>query len=375
MAKRDYYDILGVSKTATADEIKKAYRALAMKYHPDRNPGNKEAEDKFKEAAEAYEYLSDAQKRAQYDQFGHSAGSQGGFGGHQYQDVNDIFENFGDIFGSMFGNAGPKRRSKKNGPAPQRGHDLAQELTLSFKESFMGAKKDVGVYRFVVCDTCSGSGCKAGTKASTCTACQGSGQEIHRQGFFSFAQPCSTCRGQGFMIPTPCGSCQGQSRVQKHERLSVNIPAGIYSGAELRIAGKGDAGVFGGEAGDLFVTVSVASDDRFTRKEYDLVTTLYLTYPQLVLGAQLEIESVDGNKETIKIPQGCAVGKEIVIPGKGFPFIQGKGRGNLVIITQCEIPTKPDAELKKYLSENAEKFSSHGKNSGGISGFFKKFLG
>lgn len=376
MAKRDYYDILGVSKTASADELKKAYRALAMKHHPDRNPGNKEAEDKFKEAAEAYEVLSDAKKRANYDQFGHAGAQQGGFGGqHQYSDVNDIFENFGDIFGSMFGNAGPQRRSKKTGPTPQRGHDLAQELTISFKESFMGCKKDVGVYRFVVCDTCSGSGCKAGTKPNLCSQCKGSGQEIHRQGFFSFAQACSGCNGQGFSIPSPCSNCSGQSRVQKHERLSVNIPAGIYSGAELRIAGKGDAGVFGGEAGDLFATVSVTNDDRFSRREYDLVTTLYLTYPQLVLGAQLEIESVDGSKEAIKISAGCPVGKEIVIAGKGFPFIQGRGRGNLVIITQCEIPTKLDAETKKFLTENADKFTNAGKKDRGITGFFKKFLG
>lgn len=375
MAKRDFYEILGVAKTANADEIKKAYRALAMKHHPDRNPNNKEAEDKFKEAAEAYEVLSDEKKRAQYDQFGHAANQHGGHGGQHYTDPNDIFENFGDIFGSMFGQGAPKRRSKKDGPAPQRGHDLAQEVLLSFKESFIGSKKDLGVYRFVVCDDCTGTGCKSGTKASTCTACHGSGQEVHRQGFFSFAQPCGACRGQGFMIPSPCKACQGQSRVQKHERLAITIPAGIYSGAELRIAGKGDAGVFGGPSGDLFITVSVTPDDRFTRKEYDLVTTLHLTYPQLVLGAQLDIESVDGTKEAIKIPQGCPVGKEIVLPGKGFPHIQGRARGNLVIITQCEIPTKLDANVKKFLAENAEKFTSENKKSGGISGFFKKFLG
>lgn len=374
--KADYYQTLGVTKTATPDEIKTSYRKLAMKYHPDRNPNNKEAEAQFKKVAEAYEVLSDTKKRDMYDRAGHAAFEQGGYGhgGHGQPNMEDIFENFGDIFGSIFGSQ--KSRQRGGAPAPQRGHDLAQNLTISLQEAFLGCKKEVGSYRFIKCDACNGNGCADGAKAKTCARCHGAGQTINQQGIFSFAQPCSPCKGQGFVIEKPCSTCKGQSRVQKHERFTVNIPAGIYDAAELRVPGKGDAGAFSGPAGDLFVTIAIAPEKRFHRRELDLVTHLNLTYPQLVFGCQIEIESIDGTKETLKIPQGCPVGKEIKVVGKGFPSLQGKARGSLVIITQCDIPKSLNSETKKSLNEFAEKLGNQsGSSEGGISGFFKKFLG
>jgi len=381
MAKQDYYAILGVAKTATPEEIKKAYRKLALQYHPDKNPNNKQAEDKFKEAAEAYEILSDPEKKQRYDQFGHAGVGQNG-GGQHYGNAEEIFEQFGDIFGSIFGGGGGfgghghGRGRAKTGPTPQDGSDLSQEITITLQEAFLGTKKNVGVYRYQTCTDCNGNGAADNSKATICTSCRGHGQVVQQQGFFSYARPCSTCKGQGIIISNPCKICNGQSRIQKHERLTITVPAGIFNGAQLRLAEKGDAGVFGGRAGDLFVKVSVTEQTNFVRREHDLVTKLTLTYPQLVLGCQIEIETLDGSKETIKVPSGCPVGKEIVMPGKGFPILGKTARGNLVIIPQCHVPTKLNAEAKKALLE----FSTHAgtpdsSKDGGITGFFKKFLG
>lgn len=374
MNKRDYYETLGVGKGASQDDIKKAYRKLALKYHPDRNPDNKQAEEKFKEAAEAYEVLSDAKKRQKYDQFGH-AGMEGGTDYHQYRDMSDIFESFGDIFGSMFGQQRASR-GRRSGPTPQRGHDLSQSLAISLKESFVGCKKEIRIFHYVGCATCSGSGCQKGTKPTICAQCNGTGQTMRQQGFFTFAQACSACYGQGFAITSPCTACRGQSRVQKHNKLIVNIPAGIYNGAELRVANKGDAGIFGGQSGDLYINITVKADKKFHRENSDLVTTLNLTYPQMVFGAQLEIESIDGSKETIKVPKGCPVGKRIFVAGKGFKNLRGVGKGNLVIIPQCHIPRRLSAQAKAALEDYSEKLDAMPSDSeGGIIGFFKRFLG
>ena len=378
MSKRDYYEVLGIPKAASPEDIKAAYRKLAMKYHPDRNPDNTEAEDKFKEAAEAYEVLSDQQKRGQYDQFGHSGIS--GMGGHHGagggMNMDDIFESFGDIFGSMFGGGGGgQRQPRRSGPQPKHGHDLAQDVTISLKESYEGNKKEVGYYHFVSCDTCHSKGTKAGTKPQQCAECQGTGQKQFRQGFFMYAQTCSSCSGEGFIMSDPCEPCSGKSRTQKFDKFSVTIPAGVYDGAELRITGKGDAGVYGGKTGDLFIRIHVLEDKKFRRKGDDLVSTLTLTYPQLVFGSQVEIENIDDSKQTVKIPKGSPVGERIIVPGKGFANVRRKGtRGNLVIITQCHIPKKISADAKKLLSSYSSIIGTS-TDDGGIVSFFKKFLG
>ncbi len=375
MSKRDYYEVLGVSKTAAQDEIKAAYRKLAMKYHPDRNPDNKEAEEKFKEAAESYEILSDQQKRGQYDQFGHSGVSgMGGHGAGGGMNMEDIFESFGDIFGSMFGGGG-QQRARRYGPQPKHGHDLAQDVTISLKESYIGTKKEVNYYHFISCDTCSGKGSKAGTQPQTCSSCQGSGQKQFRQGFFMYAQTCTTCAGEGFIISNPCSACSGKSRTQKYDKFTVTIPAGVYDGAELRITGKGDAGVYGGRSGDLFIRICVLQDKKFHREGDNLVSTLMLTYPQLVFGCQVEIENIDGSKQMVKVPRGCPIGEKIIVPGKGFANVRRKGvKGNLVIIAQCHVPKKISAEAKKLLNSYSDIIGTYTQDSGIIS-FFKKFLG
>jgi molecular chaperone DnaJ len=374
--KRDYYEILGVSKTASAEEVKAAYRKLALKYHPDRNPGNKEAEEKFKEAAEAYEVISDVEKRKRYDQFGHAgmAGGpgMGGFNSHG-MNMDDIFENFGDIFGDIFG--AERRAKKKTGPEPRRGHDLHKDITITLKESYTGTKQEIGYYHFAQCEECKGKGMQPGTKAVQCPTCKGTGQVHFTQGFFMYSQACSKCNGQGFTIPSPCKGCNGQSRKQIYDKFSVNIPAGIFDGAELRITGKGDAGVYGGSTGDLFLKVQVKSDAHFKRVEDDLECTVLVTYPQLVLGSQVEIENIDGTKETIKINKGCAVGERIIIPGKGFPKLRGTGKGNLIVITNCDIPKKLSAKAKELLTEYSKEIGTTTQGNSGISGFFKKFLG
>ena len=374
MTKRDYYEILGVSKTASQDEIKKSYRKLALKYHPDKNPDNKDAEEKFKEASEAYEVLSNADKRKRYDQFGHS-GMQSGSDFHEYSDFGDIFSSFGDIFADLFGGGARNRRSQKTGPTPQRGHDLAQNIEITLKESYLGCKKELLIYHYVTCDTCSSSGCKPGTKPDKCSSCNGTGAVYYKQGFFSFSQPCSKCQGQGFAITTPCQTCKGQSRIQKREKITISIPAGIYDGAELRVRQKGDAGIFGGPSGDLYLRVKVEENNKFWRRNNDLVTTLNLTYPQLVLGCQVEIENIDGTKHSVKIKKGCPVGEEILIPGKGFPVPGSYAKGNLVIVTQCDIPKNLSSDTKETLLDYAKKLGNDTDNNKGISGFFKKFLG
>ena len=380
MSKRDYYEVLGVSKSASAADIKSAYRKLALKYHPDKNPDNKKAEEKFKEAAEAYEILSSSDKKAQYDQFGHAGGGQGfgGFGG-QGMNMDDIFSNFGDVFGDIFGGGGGQgqRRKKSSGPTPQRGHDRQIEASISLREAFEGVKKEVSYYHLFQCESCKGSGAEGNSKPATCNKCQGSGQTQYQQGFFMFSQTCGSCAGEGFIISNPCKTCSGQSRKQNYDKFTLTIPKGIFNGAELRVTGKGDAGVFGGTSGDLFVRVNVEANKKFARIGDNIECDVYLTCPQLVFGCQIEIENINGAKEIVKIPKGTQVGEKITIKGQGFPILRSTKRGNLIISTQCNIPTNLSSKAKEILKDYSNEIGTEVTDSfnGGISGFFKKFLG
>lgn len=371
--KRDYYEVLGVPRSASTSDIKAAYRKLALKYHPDRNPNDKGAEDKFKEATAAYEVLSDDAKRRAYDQYGHAAEQMGGPGGPEmHMNMEDIFDIFGDVFGG-----GQKRKKKATSPTARRGNDLHKELTITLQTSFTGGTEQMKVYRYVTCETCEGKGAQKGSKFVPCARCHGAGQITFQQGIFAYSQTCPDCGGEGFTITDPCTACRGQSRVQTYDTFTITIPAGIFDGAELRIAKKGDAGLYGGPTGDLFIKMIVAPDKKFKRVHDDLVAILPLTYPQLVFGAQVEIVSIDGSKETIKIPKGCPVGDKISIPGKGFVKLRGSGHGALVIITQCTIPTSLSTEAKTLLKQYAEMTGNDPVDSkqDGIVGFFKKFLG
>jgi molecular chaperone DnaJ len=376
MNSSNYYDILGVSRTSSQEDIKKAYRKLALKYHPDKNPDNKSAEEKFKEAAQAYEVLSDEKKRRQYDQFGHSAFTNMGSGNTSSHGMNmdDIFNQFGDIFGDIFGGQGQSGR--KSAPEARRGHDLYKEVQVTLKESFLGTSKELAFYHFAICQDCSGKGATKGTSAHQCTKCNGSGQMNFRQGFFMYSQTCDGCGGHGYTIPSPCQTCKGQSRTQLYDKFTIAIPAGVFDGAELRKTGKGDAGVYGGRTGDLLMRIQVLPDKTFKRIQDDLICYITLTYPQLVLGSQVEIESIDGSKEMIKIPKGSAVGERIMVPGKGFTTLRGKVKGNLIVITKCHIPKKLAPESKKLLAQYSEIIGTDtNQGDGSISSFFKKFLG
>ena len=375
MSSQDYYQILGVSKDASKSDVKKAYRKLALKYHPDRNPDNKESEEKFKAGAEAYSVLSDDKKRQQYDRFGKS-GSQGGGFDTYGSNMQDIFSQFADIFGDQSGSRTQSRRPEA--PKARRGHDLAAQLSISLNDSYLGVKKEIKNYHFVTCDTCNGSGCKAGTKPIICKHCHGSGTQEFAQGFLMvYTQTCTHCAGQGFAIPSPCSKCQGRCRKQQYSNLKVTIPAGIKNGMQIAARSKGDAGIFGGSSGDLLITIHVQEDKQFKRVGNDLVCNLTLTYPQLVFGSQVEIELIDKTKVAVKVPKESAVGKEIIVAGKGFKELRGTHRGNLVVITRCAIPKKLSAKAKKALKEYSQEIGTTvSKDSGGtISAFFKKFLG
>lgn len=375
---QDYYEILGVKKNATTEEIKSAYRKLALKYHPDRNPDNKEAEAKFKEAAEAYEVLSDTEKRKQYDLYG-QAGPQpqwGGFGKNSGgMSMDDIFKNFEDVFGDIFGQS-QRRRAKKAGPTPKRGQDLHKALSITLKEAFTGTAKEIKIYNFQSCAECEGKGMPKGATATSCKECQGSGQIGYTHGIFMYTQACGACHGEGYTISEPCKECKGQSRVQRYSTIKFNIPAGIFSGAKLTLSGKGDAGVYGGPSGDLIIDLIVQEDPNFKRIGDDLECVVKLTYPQFVFGSQVEVENIDGSKENLKVPKGHPDGEKIIISGKGFARLKSSGKGNLVVIPKCDIPRKLSGEAGKLLREYSEQIGTQTDPSmGSIKSFFKKFLG
>ena len=351
MSKRDYYEVLGVGKGATDQEIKSAYRKLALKYHPDRNPGDKAAEDKFKEAAEAYAVLADADKRHLYDRFGHaglgpSATGGAGFDPTVFTGFEDILGGLGDIFGfgDLFG--GARRRG-----GPQRGADLRYDLEISFEESARGTETAIQIPRQETCDTCKGSGAAPGSKPVACPQCQGRGQLRYQQGFFTVARTCGQCRGSGQIVSNPCPGCRGAGRVQRERKLTVKIPPGIATGQRLRLTGEGESGAAGGPAGDLYVVVHVQEHPFFQRENNDLYCEIPLNYPTVALGGEITIPTLEGD-EPFKIPEGTQTGQTFRLRGRGMPDVTGRGgRGDLLVTVKVLTPKKLNREQKKLLEQ------------------------
>ena len=352
MAQTDYYEILGVERSADADTIKKAYRKLAMQYHPDKNPGNKEAEEKFKEAASAYEVLSSPDKRAKYDRFGHQAFAQGGRG---FQDADDIFSSFSDIFGDLFGGGGMggQTRGRRSSHGPARGSDLRYICEIQLKEVISGIERDIEFDTDESCGECSGSGAAKGSQADTCSTCRGGGQVVSQQGFFTVATTCPNCQGSGKIIRTPCPKCKGKGRTRVSRKIRVNVPAGVDNGTQLRVTGEGEGGHRGGPAGDLYVEIRVSEDERFQRHGLDLLGSLRISYIQALLGTDIETETIDG-KETVTVPHGTNTGDRIRLEKKGVPSIRGGGRGSLYFEVEVEVPSKLTKEEEKLLRQIAE---------------------
>jgi molecular chaperone DnaJ len=352
MSTRDPYEILGVDRSADADTIKKAYRKLAMQFHPDKNPGDQAAEDKFKEAASAYEILSNPQKKAQYDRFGHAAFGQAA-GGAGFQDINDIFSNFGDVFseffgGGSFGGQGQERRKR-----PRKGSDLRYISEISLKEVIEGVEKEIKFDTEESCNTCHGSGAEKGSQAVTCPICQGRGQVVRSQGFFQMATTCSNCRGEGSVIGSPCKPCKGRGRTKASRKIRVTIPAGVDSGTRLRLSDEGEGGFLGGPNGDLFVEIHVKEDPRFEREDFDLHTRYSFNYLQLILGAEIDVPTVTGQIK-VEVPPGSQPNSQIRIPNQGVPALKGNRRGDLYVHIQVEIPSKISKEEEALLTQVAE---------------------
>lgn len=346
MAKRDYYEILGVSKDVSAAELKKAYRRVAMKYHPDRNPDDKSTEEKFKEANEAYEVLSDAQKRAAYDQYGHAgvdAQSGMGGGGAGFGNFSDIF---GDVFGDIFGASGGGR----NRSGASRGSDLRYTLDLSLEEAVKGSTVQIKVPTLVSCKVCDGSGAKAGSKPVSCTTCGGHGQVRMQQGFFSVQQTCPTCHGRGTVISDPCNACRGHGRVEETKTLSVKVPAGVDTGDRIRLSGEGEAGVGGGPAGDLYVQVSVRKHDIFQREGSDLYCEVPIDFVDAALGGELEVPTLD-SRVKLKVPPETQTGKLFKLRGKGVTPVRGGQPGDLLCRVVVETPVNLTGRQKELLQE------------------------
>jgi molecular chaperone DnaJ len=370
MSKRDYYEVLGVSRGATDDEIKKAYRKLAVKFHPDKNSGDKSSEEKFKEIGEAYEALSDPQRRAAYDQYGHAAfdpraraGRAGGFGGG-FHDPFDIFREVfggGSIFENFFGGGDPSQ--------PQRGEDLRYDLQITLEEAALGCEKEIAVTKLDRCDTCNGSGMEHGSKIQACSTCGGRGQVLTSRGIFSIAQTCPHCKGAGRIVEKPCKTCHGDGKLQRSSKIKLRIPAGVDAGSRLRSSGNGEAGFRGGPPGDLYVVLHVKPHEIFQRDGDDLVCEVPVSFVQATLGAEIEVPVLDG-RATIKIPAGTQPGTVFRVKGKGLKNLQGYGQGDLHVRIQIEVPAHLNAEQKARLQAFSE---SCGEDANPISkSFFEK---
>jgi molecular chaperone DnaJ len=351
-ARRDYYEVLGVSRNADVSEIKKSYRKLAMEHHPDRNPGSKEAEERFKECSEAYEVLSDPDKRAHYDRFGHEGMRQAGFEG--FSGVEEIFEHFGSLFGDLFGGMGGF--GGRGGARQARGSDLRLDLELSFAEAVMGVSREIAVERRVTCDGCSGSGARSGSSAERCGTCGGRGQVLHSQGFFMIGTTCPTCRGEGTIVRDPCAACRGQGVKAKKETLSLTVPAGVDDGQMLRLAGKGEHAPRKGAPGHLYVVMHVAEDPRFRREGYDVHTEVPISMVTAALGGTVTVPTLEKATEgTAELEVGPATqpGTMVVRRGAGIPRPNGAGRGHQVIHFRVDIPRSLSARQRELLREFA----------------------
>ena len=364
--KRDYYDILGLQKGESKDEIKKAYRKVAMKYHPDRNPGDAEAEAKFKEASEAAEVLTNEQKRQRYDQFGHAGvdGQAGGFGGAEgFSDFGDIF---GDLFGDIFGGGGSRRGRRSQGIP---GDDLQTVVDVTFEEAAKGVEKTISVHKSSSCGTCNGSGAAPGSGATTCDYCGGAGEIRRQQGFFTMAQTCPKCQGSGTMIKDPCRPCNGTGAVKKKSDLEVKVPAGIDEGQRLKLRGEGDAGRQGGPAGDLYVVIRIKEHEFFHREDFDVCCTVPISFSQAALGTTITIPTLTGNVE-MKIAAGVQSGKKMRLKGKGIQRLGSYGQGDQIVTIHVETPTKLTSEQRKMFERLAELDS--GASNPMSTGFFDK---
>jgi len=372
MAKRDYYEILGVAKGASDEELKKAYRKQAVKYHPDKNPGDKTAEEKFKELGEAYEALNDSQTRAAYDQFGHAAfdarqrAGRGGFAGG-FHDPFDIFKEVfgggagGSIFDNLFGTQDPS--------GPQRGDDLRYDLEITLEEAALGCEKEVTLTKLDECEACDGSGAEPGSKLRTCTTCGGRGQVLTSRGIFSIAQTCPHCKGQGRLLEKPCKTCHGEGKKQRTSKIKLRIPAGVEGGTRLRSQGNGEAGFRGGPTGDLYVFLSVKRHEIFARDGDDLVCEVPISFVQAALGDEIEVPTLEGSA-TVKIPPGTQPGTLLRLKGRGVPNLQGYGKGDLRVRVQVEVPAHLNAEQKAKLQEFA--VLCDGREAPIAQGFFDK---
>ena len=361
MRKRDYYEVLGVSSNASESELKKAYRQCALQFPPDKNPGDREAEEKFKEAAEAYEVLKDFDKRKIYDQYGHEGLKGTGFSG--FQGFEDIFSNFGDIFGDFFG--GGQRQAS--------GADLRLDVSLTFIEAAFGTQKTVEINKRVVCHTCSGNGCKPGTSPKACGACRGTGQFVQMQGFFSVKSPCPHCRGMGQVITDPCVPCHGEGLVVEPKKISITVPAGVDDGSRLRLKNEGEVGPGGEPSGDLYVFIRVSGHKFFQREEFDIYCRMNISISQAALGAEIEVPLLEeGKTKTINLPAGTQSRDTYRIPSVGIPHIRGHSRGDQVIQIVVETPKKLNKRQKELFHELAEIDGKPVKEK--QKGFFQKLM-
>ncbi|MGD0802385.1 MAG: molecular chaperone DnaJ [Terracidiphilus sp.] len=356
MSKADYYEVLGVSRDVSDQELKSAYRKLAMKHHPDRNPGDHAAEEKFKEASEAYQVLSDADKRAAYDRYGHAGLGGQGFGASPFAGGVDIGDIFGDLFGEMFSMGGTQRRPSRQ----QRGDDLRFDLTIDFEEALFGHETEVKIRRLESCAACHGRGSASGRGPSVCGQCQGHGQVRFQQGFFAVARTCPACSGTGQVIGDPCTVCRGETRVSKELKLTVKVPPGVENGTRIRYAGEGDAGRAGAPKGDLYVVLSVRPHEFFERDGHNLRCVIPISFPQAALGAEIEIPGLDGPVK-LKIPEGTQSGRELRVRGRGVPFLNEKGTGDLLVKVMVEIPKKLNRAQRELVSQLAESLAVENK--------------